>query len=246
MSRFALLLFVACISTPAARAQLFTASPCLPHGDYAPALTPNPGSKVTFQCASATPLDLIRAVGFQTRTPIGVALGRDTDALTRAAHPYDLQAVDVQTALSAAIEGTGYSLHDENGVVVLIAGDLAPRQRDLLLHPYSNFGTYTNPGAAHADKMACWGISLTIALRQAARPMSGFMVSCSTSPNDEVFALNLPPSPTTEQIADAIVSQGSHGIWIFKVPASPPPGDPTEEIDLLPYQHYTNRPVIQR
>jgi hypothetical protein len=50
---------------------------CLPHDEFAPVLVKNPGMKVTFKCDHATPLELIRAVGFQTRLPIGLVLGRD-------------------------------------------------------------------------------------------------------------------------------------------------------------------------
>jgi hypothetical protein len=240
VSRLALLLLAGMCWFPA-QAQLITEkSPCLPRGDYIPALVPNPDNKVTFQCQSGTPLDLIVAVGFQTRSPIGVVLGQDTAALTRTPRAFNLDVVDVQTALSAAIEGTGYTIRNEDGVTVLTAGDLAPHQRDLLLHTFSGFGgKYTN-------RMVCWGINLTIALRRAVHSSSGFAASCSTSPNDEEFALTLPASPTTEEIANAIVSQDSHGIWVFRVPATVPPGDPTETVEIITYQHYTNRPVALR
>jgi hypothetical protein len=197
---------------------------------------------VTFQCDRATALDLIRAVGFQTRVPIGVVLGRDADALTSATRLYDLKDADVESALTQAIEGTGYTIHREGSVIVLIAVDLALRQRDLLERSgSSNFGA-----GWPSDKMVCWGIALTGRLRNAAHPGAGYAASCSTSPNDEQFVLNVAPSATIEEIANKIVSQGSKGMWIFRVSAAPQTDEPTEEIDVLPYQHYSNRPIARR
>lgn len=226
-------------STVGASAQLFASSQCLPQGDYVPKLVSNPGNTVTFQCDRATRLDLIRAIGFQTRTPIGVVLGANLDALTRTTRAYDLKGLTINAALAEATKGTGYTIRNEDGVTVLVAGDLAPRQRRLLLHAYPDFG------GSRAEKMACWGVELTAALRQAARPMPGIAVSCSTSPNDEAFTLKLKAPPTTEAIANAIVSQDSHGIWMYKVPSSPSPGDPTEELEILLYQHYSNKPITR-
>jgi hypothetical protein len=211
---------------------------CLPRGEFAPVLVNNPEMEVTFKCSQATPLELVRAVGFQTRLPIGVVLGRDLDLLSMTTHAYYLENADARSALSKAIEGTGYSMKDENGVVVLIAGDLAPSQRDLLVHQYSNFGT-----GWPSDKMICLGMTLTGWMREAARPESGYAISCSTSTNEEQFKLNIAPVATTEEIANQIVSQCSKGMWIFKVSAYPPTGESTEEIDILPYQHYSNRAI---
>ncbi len=208
---------------------------CLPREEFAPVLVKNPEMKVTFKCDHATPLDLIRTVGFQTRIPIGIVLGRNLDSLSKTTHPYDLENADAKSALLKAIEGTGYSIKNENHVVILIASDLTPHQEDLLVHQYSNFGV-----GWPSDKMICWGLTLTGWLRYAAHPGSGYGISCFTSSNEEQFKLNTAPVATTEEIANQIVSQGSKGMWIFKVSASLS-AEPTEEVDILPYQHYSNR-----
>ena len=215
-------------------------SGCLPHAEFAPVLVDNPEMKVTFKCDQATPMELIRAVGFQVRIPIGLVLGRDLDALSKTTHSYNLENVSAMSALSKAIEGTGYSIKNEAGVVVLLAGDLAPRQRDRLIHAYSNFGS-----GRPIDKMICFGMALTGWMREAASPGSGYAVSCSTSANEEQLKPSFGPVATTEEIANQIVSQGSKGMWIFKVSASPPTGVPTEEVDIFPYQHYSNRPITK-
>jgi hypothetical protein len=56
----------------------------------------------TFQCEHATPLDLIQAVGFQTRTPIGLELGSNPDALTKTTRAYNLDEVDAAAAITEA------------------------------------------------------------------------------------------------------------------------------------------------
>lgn len=208
--------------------------------EYVPVLVNNPDMKVTFKCDEATPLDLIRAVGFQTRIPIGVMLGRDLDALSKTSRSHDLEDVDAKSALSKAVEGIGYSIKDENGVIVLTADDLAPRQREILVYEFPKFGE-----GRRSDKMICYGMALTGWIRQVAHPGAGYASSCATSPNEEEFKLNIAPLATTEEIANQIVSQGSKGMWILKVSASTPI-EPTEEIDIQPYQHYSNRAVTKR
>jgi hypothetical protein len=221
------------------RAQGVDTSRCLPHTRYEPTLIDNPSRKVTFQCEKATALEAIRAVGFQARIPIGVVLGRDLDALSKASHRFDFVDLDARSALLIAIEGTGYSIKEEGDVMVIVAGDLAPRQRELLVHSFSHF----RRGQA-SGKMICLGMDLTGWLRVAANPgLRGYGISCSTSTNEEEITLNIPPAATTEKIANQLVSQGSKGMWVFKVPASVPAGDPTEEISFLPYQHYSDKPI---
>ena len=121
------------------RGQPVVIAGCLPRPEFAPVIVENIGLKVTFKCDHATPLELIRTVGFQTRLPIGVILGVDPNALSREKHSYDLDHVDARSALLEAIEGTGYTIRDEDNVMVLIAGDLTSHQRDLLAHEYDGF-----------------------------------------------------------------------------------------------------------
>jgi hypothetical protein len=206
---------------------------CLPRPEFAPVILKKTELLVTFKCDSATPLELIRAVGFQTRLPIGVALGNDLDALSTK-HPYDLDRVGARSALLKAIEGTGYSIRNENNVMVLIAPDMTPHQRDLLTHEYRDF----KPGPN--ESMTELGVMLTMWMRAAMDPKLGFATSILGSTNDERFTLSVPPVATTEQIANEIVGQGSKGIWILRVSRSLPSGELSDRVDIEPYQHYTN------
>lgn len=114
-------------------------SRCLPEPEFAPTIIENADHWVSFKCEDASPLDVIRAVGFQTRVPIGVVRGKDLDKLSRARHSFDLERVDAKAALWTAIDGTGYSIKDEDGVLVVVAGDMAPYQRTLLEHNFTDF-----------------------------------------------------------------------------------------------------------
>ena len=102
------------------------ASPCLPAMEFEPVLAEQPQTRVTFQCKEATSLELIRAIGFQTRIPIGLVLGEDPEALSRAKRAYNLEKVTASIALAEAIRGTGYSIVHETGVTILLAPDLTP------------------------------------------------------------------------------------------------------------------------
>jgi hypothetical protein len=214
--------------------QSSVASGCLPRSEFAPVVLKKTENLVSFKCDSATPLELIRAVGFQTRLPIGVALGNDLDALSRTKHSYDLDRVGARSALVKAIEGTGYSITNENNVMVLIAPDLTPHQRDLLTHEYRDF----KPGPN--ESMTSLGVMLTMWMRAAIDPKLGFATSILGSTNDERFALSVPSVATTEQIANEIVGQGSKGIWILRVSPLLLSGELSDTVDIEPYQHYTN------
>jgi hypothetical protein len=212
---------------------------CLSQQEFAPVVVNNPESKVTFRCDRATPVDLIRATGRQTRIPIGLVLGPNPGIFSKAEHSYDLEKVDARFALLEAIQGTGYTLIEENNLLVLIAGDLSPRQRQLLTQPYAGF----RPGAAMT--MVGLGVQLTMWMRVAIHPTVGFGASIPGSTNDERFNVEETWSGTTEEIANRIVSLGTKGMWILRADPSPSSNGSTsdgstDEIEIDPYQHYSN------
>jgi hypothetical protein len=176
---------------------------CLPSAQYEPALVANPGMHVSFQCGNATPLDLTRAIGRQTRLPIGVVLGAYPRALSGVQHSYNLQNVDATQALRKAIDGAGYSLKKEGAVRVLLAADLAPRQKKALNYRFSNFP----PGS---QSMAMFALTLTTWIKAAMDNM-GTGASIFGSTNDEQIRIPHMQSATTEEIANRVVSQGSRG-----------------------------------
>ena len=208
--------------------------------EYAPVLVANPDHKVTFRCSKATPLDLMKAVGRQTRTPIGIVLGRNTDALTKERRPYDLEGVTPETALREAAEDANYTLKQEGLVWVLVADDATFSQNSLLQQSYSGFNI------DRPTPMVVMGATLTMWMLASAHPeIRGFGGSTLHSLNDEQLTLQTPPSATTEMIADMIVSLGSKGMWILR--ANPDYSDDVsnDEVEIEAYQHYSNRLNIE-
>jgi hypothetical protein len=200
--------------------------------EYAPVLVENHDATVTFKCHQATPLDLIRATGRQTRIPIGVVLGKDPSLLSKPRR-YDLEKVTARDALLEAIRSTDYSIREEGGVLELIAGDLAPRQNGLLLLHYSNFKL--------GGTLVEMGVFLTGWMWAVIRPGLGFMTSIAGSTNDEQFSGEAIPSATTEEIANKIVSLGSKGMWILRTSPDLTNDPSNDKVEIEPYQHYSNR-----
>lgn len=207
---------------------------CAARPEFAPVVVSNPDSKVTFKCDRVTPLDLIQAIGRQARIPIGIVLGRDPSILSKPSRSYDLEKVDARLALQEAIQGTGYTLKEENQVMVLVSDNLTTRQEELLTHSYSDFGPGSNL------TMVELGVALTMWMRVAIDHIAGFGGSIQGSLNDERFTVKPTQSPTTEEIANEIVSLGSKGIWIFRADPLPTSGASTDEVVIEPYQHYSN------
>jgi hypothetical protein len=167
-------------------------------------------------------------------------MGEDPAALSKSSRSFDLVNVDARFALQQAIQDTGYSLQEENHVLVLTAGDLTARQRSLLGHRYAGLRREAN------QTMIGLGMKLTMWMRAAIDPARGFGSSVSTSTNEEKFTFEAAPAATTEEIANAIVSLGSKGMWIFKAEAYPPAGASTDQVLIEPYQHYSNAPITGR
>jgi hypothetical protein len=124
--------------------QIIAEQGCVEKQEFAPVVVENSGAKVTFQCKEATPLELIRVTAFQTRIPIGLAMGRDRGVLEETKRSFNLQTVEARSALLDALRDTDYTIREENGLLVLMAGDMTARQWDLLTHQYSDFKSESN------------------------------------------------------------------------------------------------------
>ena len=228
-----LMVFSAMLSSPL-WSELPQMPNCLPSAQFEPALVSNPNMKVTFRCRNATSLDLIRAIGRQTRLPVGVVLGRHPLALTGVQHSYDLKNVDATEALTKAIEGTRYVCKKEGAVYVLMASDLAPRQKKMLTHAFNDFPSVRQSMDMLAFTLTTW--------MRAAFDNLGTGGSILGSTNDEQISVPHLQSATTREIADQIVSQGSRGLWILRMDASATSKAPSDDIEIESYQHYTNGP----
>jgi hypothetical protein len=83
-------------------------------------------------------------------------------------------------------------------------------------------------------------------IRAAVDHETGFGGSILGSTNDERFTLGAIPVATTEELANRIVSQGSRGLWILRMDAFARDGEWTDDVEIEPYQHYSNLPNIDR
>jgi len=210
---------------------------CKTSGEFSPALVRNPFATVTFNCTHATPLDLIRATGRQTRVPIGLVLGPDSSKLEKPQRSYDLEEVSARDALTEAIHGTGYVLREEGDVLVLVASDMTPYQESFLYLHYDGFLPSGTMVEMAADLTGWMWVETHLAF--------GYGGSTLYSTNDERFTLEKIQSATTEEIANKIVSQGSKGMWILRT-APKESHDPSEyQLEVEPYQHYSNRPNVE-
>jgi hypothetical protein len=230
---------VGCIFVPAS-GQTEKSQGCSGGGQFDPFLVSNPNSEVTFECDHATALQLIEATGRQTRNPLGIVLGEDPSLLSKTQRTYNLEKVDAKSALLEAIAGTGYSLREEDNVFVLVAGDLTSRQRQLLTHECSGFKS------GSGETMVKLGFELTMWIRMEVDHETGFGGSILGSTNDERFTLGAMPAATTEEIANRIVSLGSKGMWILTMDAFERDGERTDDVEIKPYQHYSNLPYTDR
>src|SRR5215470_1722368 len=204
---------------------------CTTQMEYAPALVANPDLLVTFKC-NAPPLDLIRAVGRQTRIPIGVVLGREPSVLTSKQRSYNFEKVAAEVALREAAHDADYTLRQEGPVWVLVANDITSRQSSLLALRYPDFKQ------ADPSPMFHMGVGLTMWMQAASHPeIQGFGGSIGGSTNDEKLTLEVHPSSSTEEIANAIVSLGSKGIWILRTAPDDFDDPSKDKLEIEPYQH---------
>jgi hypothetical protein len=206
---------------------------------FEPTLVSNGNAEVTFACPDATPLELIESIGRQTRIPIGIVLGQDSDLLSKMKRNFQLFEVDAKSALLEAVTGTGYTVSESGDGFVLIAGDLTPRQSDVLNETLSGFGPRSDV------TMALLAAQLTMWLQSAVDHPTGFIGSIGSSTNEERFTLPALPPMTVQQIADEIVSLGSKGLWILTTDPVQQTSQWTDGVRIEPYQHYSNRPLVE-
>ena len=90
------------------------------------------------------------------------------------------------------------------------------------------------------------GFELTMWIRMEVDHETGFGGSILGSTNDERFTLGAMPAATTEEIANRIVSLGSKGMWILTMDAFERDGERTDDVEIKPYQHYSNLPYTDR
>ena len=220
---------------------------CEAQGEYDPVLVANPERMVTIECLQATALEVIQSAARQARMPMGLVLGRDGQALSRDRRPYDLRNVSVKEAMAQALQGTGYTMRKEDGVLVLEAGDVTARQTELLAQRIPEFPPN------HGVPMFMLGQQLTMWIRSAESswmrspdaPACGWGGGGGSSSNELRFNLPELRGKTTEELANLIVQLGPKGMWVLDAQPTTLPGCSTDEVRIESYQHYANRPLIE-
>ena len=76
--------------------------------------------QVTFVAKDATALRAILQIAQQTRQPLGIILGESRQKLCEIHHAFQIHGEQIGDALDEAILDTGYSIRDEDDVLILL------------------------------------------------------------------------------------------------------------------------------
>jgi hypothetical protein len=90
------------------------------------------------------------------------------------------------------------------------------------------------------ELMVALGVMLTMWLKAFVNPSEGFGACISTPTKDERIDLRLGCQPSTQEIANAIVTQGSGGMWTLRTNFASTSATSTVDFSVEPYRHYTN------
>jgi hypothetical protein len=181
-------------------------------------------SQVTFR-AKASALDAIIAIGLAAHAPIGILPGQDTTALCKTRYESDLTDLDASSALLSVAHQMQYSWYEEDGVMILRAPDLTPRQAELLDHRFANYPAQSKR-TVHllTARLAEW-------LWSSQHPDQGYGGSILDTPGAPRIDLPDLNDVTPSQIANRIVTQGSGGMWISQI--RPHAADEINEYDII-------------
>lgn len=175
-------------------------------------------------------MKMLTAVGRQVRLPIGIVLGKDYTRLCRVSGSFDFSDSDAADAVQKIAKLAGYSASEEHDTVLLTPPDMLPWQNDALNYRFTDF-----PGFGNAT-MAGMGMQLTGRIEMEIGKAPGFGASLLSSPNDLRMSLPSMESPSTKEIAEAIVSLDGHGIWMMKPTVKNPQGANDVAITIMSYR----------
>ncbi|MGA9717075.1 MAG: hypothetical protein WBQ79_02255 [Acidobacteriaceae bacterium] len=162
----------------------------------------------------ATPLELIREIGLQTRVPIGIIPGQDANALCGSKSTVVFLGDPPQDSLEAIAQQVHFTLNQEDGVFVLTAPDVTPHQRDVLDHRFRMYRT----GRKSIVQMISVQLSeklWTAYAKPAAAGLAGSIPSSANAPK-----ISLPPvlhNVTAQDIAALVVKSAPGGIYLSRI-----------------------------
>jgi len=190
---------------------------------------PNDTPHVTFVSADTTALRAVLEVGQQTRQPLGIIFGANPQKLCEIRHAFNIRSDQPRDALDEVLGNTGYSIEDDDGVLVLIPPDLMSWQQTLLDYRYESFPQ------EEPVPMTLLAARLTEWMWAAAAPMQGYGASIMYSPDAEKVQLGTVKGESTEEIANQIVKLGSKGVWMLQPNKGNSKGPTDEQISVYSY-----------
>lgn len=180
--------------------------------------------------SSGTAIKTITEIGRRAKLPIGIILGKDYARLCRVSGSFDFSDSDARDDLRKVAGLADYEATEEHGTVLLTPPDMLPWQEDVLNHRFKNFRGFKNA------TMADMGMQLTGLIQMGVGRVPTFAYSLAYSLND--LRISLPPmgSPSTEEIAEQIVSLDGGGIWMMKPLVPNPQGAKDVVITIMSYR----------
>jgi hypothetical protein len=181
---------------------------------------PPPATALVNLSLRATPLEILREIGLQTRVPIGIIPGEDSGALCRTKKTFVFLGEDPRGALDAMAQELHYTLNEEEGVFLLAAPDVTPHQRDVLDH---RFRVYRHGGKSILQMVS---VQLKEALWVAfANPVSSSYGGAPyhSAHSADAPKISLPPvlrNVTAQEIAGLAVKAGPRGIYLSRIQPS--------------------------
>ncbi|MBV8672256.1 MAG: hypothetical protein JOZ33_02375 [Acidobacteriaceae bacterium] len=129
---------------------------------------PNDTPHVSFVSTDATALRAVLEVGQQTRQPLGIIFGENPQKLCEIHRPFQIHDEQPRDALDQAVRDTGYSIKEQDDVLILIPPDLFGWQQTLLDYRYESFPQEEpTPMVMLAARLTGW-------MWAAAAPMQGY------------------------------------------------------------------------
>jgi hypothetical protein len=195
------------------------------------------GISITYVNPNVKPIRAITAIALESHMPIGIVLCQNQDILCGSEKSFDIQNRTPKEALATITASVGYDLTEEQGVLVLTAGDLEPWQREVLDHRYKMYR-----GGTQAT-MSILGVNLTGAIRMDVGNITTFASSTLYNPDNRRVTLGDEPNTSTEEVANKIVNLDGKGIWILRSTVDPPTGPADDEVRV--YSYMDDSPAIQ-
>ena len=165
---------------------------------------------VTFSSKQIFPLDAVMTMALRVGIPLGIEFGESDNGLCSNRRDLAIDKQDASHALHQAVEGTGYTVAEQNGVIVLRSPRISDREMSLLQLRYSSFPVKP------ADSMYRIGVQLTEWMQMEGEHVGAFAAAIPIYHELQENSLGTLVSLNTVEIANRIVTQNGAGIWLFR------------------------------